>query len=159
MVFVPGGAALDPTSVILQNIFRLKYSSPDVVADDDSYSPQIERILQRYRSAIPVPPEDDDTNITWGAPQDFEELGRPAFSIGWNVDYGDDENEDEDEDTPGTRTYREVGKDTEDVRVENPEDADQYVIVQRRKTSVFEGPDDILVTFHWDNTNLGGTVV
>lgn len=38
--------------------------------------------------------------------------------------------------------FTEISKETEDIRVENPDDPEQYVIVQRRVSSVFENSED-----------------
>ena len=116
-----------------------------------------QRILERLVLAKP-PESDADANIRWGKPSDFDLVGggsgrqQPTITIIWPPDPECDETGSSTtnnscvqtltpacEEAPVFNTFTEVCRITEDVRVENPDDSDQYVIVQRIKQIVFQG--------------------
>lgn len=61
------------------------------------------------------------------------------------------------EETPVT-LYTEVGRIEEKVRIENPDDADQYVIVARITSIQFSGPEGNILQFDYRHPDVGEVV-
>ncbi|TCN30350.1 hypothetical protein [Sinorhizobium americanum] len=101
-----------------------------------------ERFLARLLARKPSEDEDAEAHVRWGKPSRFVQAMRgtqkflPTIEI---VNWPDFPDEGEEEEQPvldwqelaGTRV-------TSDVRVENPDDPDQYVIVQRTEKATFQ---------------------
>lgn len=78
---------------------------------------------------------------------DFDDSFRHKATqgIGFRVNDGDDP-------APITDVYTEMGRVTSDVRVENPDDADQFVVVERIDKITFRAPHSAnLVQFVFRN--------
>jgi hypothetical protein len=84
------------------------------------------------RVAPEVPPPQPEAFASWGAPSEFDFddsfKKRARTLIVFKVNDGD----------PPALGYDEVLRDTEDVRIENPDDPEQFVIVQRIKSIDFK---------------------
>lgn len=95
-------------------------------------------------------PEQPEAFIEWGGPSVFsyEDSFRALATsgIGFHVDDPGDQG------IP-TVTYTETGRLTTDKRIENPEDADQFVIVQRIDRIAFQGPGGGQVEFILNNSD------
>jgi hypothetical protein len=130
-------------------------------------APQMERIVRPFvtiESAPATPPtprkplpgEDGEAFISWGASSRFirpnlseplrsdTSLGEGGFKITWPKD--------EEEEEKTVRQYSEISRETETIRVENPDDEEQYVMVERINTIDFSSPDGSTVRFILKNT-------
>lgn len=100
-------------------------------------SPLSKQAVARRTNTTP----DDDATLTWGNTQAFN-----FKQLGINIEIVNDDNPNEDEPVAGEAEkyydFQEFSRETEDVRVENPSDAEQYVIVQRITEIVFRGPPE-----------------
>jgi len=110
-----------------------------------------EDLLQRYVEQRPPENQDAVANIRWGKKSTFGFLGgnfqiAPTVIIHYYTDPGDD-------DELQIDWHDQVAVDTEDVRVENPDDEEQYVIDQRMTQGVWKNRNSgklIGLTFDWD---------
>jgi hypothetical protein len=59
-------------------------------------------------------------------------------------------NEDDDKEQP-VKDWFELSRETSDVRVENPDDSDQYVIVQRVEKIIFQTPEGERIRLNFKN--------
>jgi hypothetical protein len=119
-----------------------------------------EDVLQRFveRAEKRRPPVDDSgvADLRWGEPSRFslvqaEAPTNPSFTI--NNNGGPDE-EDPVPPEAEVRVYTEIQKELEEVRVENPDDAEQYIITKRRLWSLMRAPDGTYAQFVWDNSDI-----
>lgn len=114
-----------------------------------------QRVLQRAIDSRPPERDNSDTDIRWGAASRFEishpeQPTNPSVVVG-----GGSTGPDEEPATPpGILVFTEVEKYVEEVRIENPEDPEQYVDTTRRVWSLFLGPDGLYRQFVWDNSDL-----
>jgi len=102
-----------------------------------------ERFLARLLARKPSEDQDAEAQVRWGGPSDFvaQMEGNQQFLPTINIvnwpDFPDGEEDEEPQpvldwiEIPGTRV-------TSDVRVENPDDEEQYVIVQRTEKAIFQ---------------------
>lgn len=89
------------------------------------------------RRQPPVIEDLPEAFIEWGGPSQFEFDN--SFRNVANSGRSFRVNDDGDDPDPGT-SWSEAGRTTSDVRVENPEDPEQYVIVQRIDSISFNTP-------------------
>lgn len=105
------------------------------------------------------PPEDDgEADIRWGKPSKFDVVDRGANAVS-GIDYvlggGGGSPEDPVPPEAEIEVYTEVQKGVSDHRIENPDDAEQYVIVRRRAWSVFQrASDGTFFRFDYNNEDL-----
>ena len=97
----------------------------------------------RDRPANLVPVAEAEAEIRWGKASQFQ----------WSVSHPDriinrtiirvipPDDDDEEEELEETIEYTETDRTTETVRVSNPQDAEQYVDVERILTITFQGPN------------------
>lgn len=97
---------------------------------------QADRVLQRVIGKRWPERDETDTDIRWGRAGDYPDDGGGPQIIS-PLPPEDDEDE-----PPGIIEYDEYQRITEEVRVENPDDASQYVIVERVTRILFVGRDD-----------------
>lgn len=92
----------------------------------------------------PVEPE---AFLRWGGPSafSFDDSFRDVASGGVSFHTDDDDNDDVEE------QYSETGRSTSDVKVENPDDPDQFVIVQQIQSMAFSGPGGRKIRFQFSN--------
>ena len=97
-----------------------------------------------------LPGEGTDAFISWGAASRFlqPEFEQPyntnqSFSI--TATFPEDDTEDEEE--PEVQVYDEIRREVSVIRVENPDDAAQFVDVERIEVIDFRGPAGITVRF------------
>jgi hypothetical protein len=93
----------------------------------------------------PLPGEGGEAFDSWGGPSRFSRpdisdpiesptrVGGGGFKVEWPKD--------DKQDSERVRVYSEIRRETEEVRVENPDDEDQYVMVERIKSIDFSTPD------------------
>ena len=98
----------------------------------------------RDRPANLVPVAEAEAEIRWGKASQFQwSVTHPDRIINRTIirpgPPGDDD--DDDEEFEETIEYTETERTTETVRVSNPEDAEQYVDVERILTITFQGPN------------------
>lgn len=113
-----------------------------------------EDVLQRLASRRPVEDQEDPANLRWGAASRFSVVDpvvqeQPGYTIIWP-----DRNDQDEEVVPDeieVQDYREVSRVTEVVRVENPDDANQWVEVERINSMVFAGPTGAYVRFNFNH--------
>lgn len=122
-----------------------------------------QRMLDRLVLERPAENEEAEAYDRFGKKSDFDLVfsggdrfvaEQPSINVIWPKDPECDEDSilagtllaDEcDEEKPKVLEYTEVNRVSEDVRVENPDDSDQYVIVQRVKEMLLRGPKN---TYH-----------
>lgn len=98
----------------------------------------------RDRSAKPAEVPEQEAEIRWGKASNFQwSVSNPPATNGggFTVRPGD-----EDDETPpvaSTLEFEEVHRTTENIRVENPSDSEQYVIVQRINDITWSVPSDL----------------
>ena len=113
--------------------------------------------MQRIRARRPPEREDSETSDRFGRPSRFqitdpEQPTNPSYV----VQPRNPDDPEEPEEPPQLLVYREVQKELEEVRVENPDDPEQYIITKRRLWSLFLGPDGLYRQFVWDNSDIDG---
>jgi len=69
------------------------------------------------------PPEGDEPVLIWGGPSDFGEFNGWGFEVTKN------------------QVWVETNRETEDVKIQNPEDEQQYVMVKRVKSITLRNSD------------------
>lgn len=118
-----------------------------------------EEVLKALAARRPPVDDSGEADFRFGAPSRFS-LIEPEKPTNPNVSIivGGGGSEEEEEVPPEAQVlvYNEVYKETEEVRVENPDDPEDYVIIRRRIYSIFLGQDGIYRQFVYDNSNLGG---
>jgi hypothetical protein len=120
-----------------------------------------DQILQRYVAARPPENQDAEANIRWGKKSTWQFKRSPSTeqptdialvegsttgdrrpALAPTVTYPEEEPETPDDTSEKIVVdFIEVARDVEEVRVENPEDSDQYVIVENTTVILFKGPD------------------
>lgn len=109
----PTGGLYDPR-VTLEKILR----------PIESYQQRRDQALAKLRA--PPTEEEEESEICWGGPGSF------TFD---EIDGGGIKTDPPDEEEPvgggGTHGWTEIGRAWQNIRVENPDDSEQYVIVQR----------------------------
>ena len=119
---------------------RVKTTPP--AAAEAVFTPRAIAIHDRLRAFREAPGSEDEAEIRWGA-AGFEQIegGGGPQDDNFSVRIVDP---DEPDQPPEKQVleFKEIGKRvTEDVRVENPNDSEQFVIVQTILEITFEGPD------------------
>ena len=114
---------------------------PSPVLSGSLFTSYAERRLASKLSRIPPENEDLAANVRWGGPGD---IGQP---IPWSyISWNKNEPEPGTDEGPGrqelTINYNEVSRETDKVRVENPEDKEIYVMVERIKSITFSTSGD-----------------
>lgn len=101
-----------------------------------SYLNPAEDLLKRFVAQRELPRPDQVADLRWGKPADFQDLLRAAtVTVIWPADDNADDEE------PPPLQYNEEARATETIRIENPEDSEQYVEVERITSIIFRGPD------------------
>ena len=103
-----------------------------------SSDPYAQRVIRRLIARRPGP-SDSEASIRWGGPSRFEARA-PVFPT---VTVNDDDDQDDVNLTVNIPVleFTEDERTEEEVRVENPDDSEQYVIVARATEIIFRGPD------------------
>ena len=83
--------------------------------------------------------EEEDGQLCWGGPVEWP--GRSGINWDGMSDNNTDEEDQNQEEQKCTKAYTEKSRKTTDVRVENPDDKSQYVIVERINEIEFSGND------------------
>ena len=98
----------------------------------------------RDRTAKPAEVPEQEAEIRWGKASNFQwsVTNPPATGGGGVTVRPNDDDEEEGEPGPTTLEFDETARTTENIRVENPSDSEQYVIVQRINDITFRGPAD-----------------
>lgn len=122
------------------------------VGDNDG-----ERFLARLLARKPSEDQDAEAQVRWGKASDFVQAlsGRkflPSIQI---INWPDFPGNDEDEEEEPVIDWEEIARTTSDVRVENPDDSDQYVIVQRVETITFQTPEGERIRLKFKNEAEG----
>lgn len=105
-------------------------------------------LLKRLLARKELPADDAEASIRWGKTSRFnliepEARGQPSVTVIWP----DDEDEEEEEEAPPLQ-YDEVSREVSVIRVENPTDSEQYVMVERIESIIFRGPDGVQHQFN-----------
>lgn len=114
-----------------------------------------EEVLKKLAARRPPVDDSGEADFRFGGPSRFslvepEQPTNPRVSV--TVNGGGEE-----EPIPPEAqmlVYTEIHHETEDVRVENPDDPEDYVIVRRRIYSIFLGPDGLYRQFIYKNSGL-----
>lgn len=125
-----GTSVFDPYKVHFEGLVR------QFVAIDSFRTPRV--------PAEP-PPVEPEAFIRWGGPSAFsyDDSFRDIANGGVRFDTDDDPDEDPE------LVYSETGRSTTDVRVENPDDPDQFVIVQKVQSMSLSGPGGRKIKFQF----------
>lgn len=110
----------------------------DLVRPFTSGDPRADAKIRKLIARRPGP-LDGEATLEWGGPSSFE-LRQPEY-LRINITGGSDEDETATALNVPTITFEEHLRETETIRVENPEDSQQYVHVDRINRIVFKGPD------------------
>ena len=112
---------------------------------------EADALLQKFVEQRPAVNLDAVANIRWGKDSTWGFLNSSGYTnINTTVIYPTDPGDDDED--PIT-WYDQVAVDTEDVRIENPDDSEQYVIDQRMTQGVWKSRVSgamIGLTFDWD---------
>jgi len=102
-----------------------------------------DRVLQRYVNSRPPENPDAEANIRWGGKSTWQFVSGGGFQPHDIIVNLPESDPDTPEEAPEeiTLDFDEVTREETEVRVENPDDADQYVIVKNVDVIVFKGPD------------------
>lgn len=130
--------------------------------------PQMERIVRPFLIVDskpydpppvvePLPGEGSDAYIAWGAPSRFisPQITQPVTSStsfgggGYRVEWPDDTKKNK---SKVKREYTETSRTVDTIRIENPEDKTQYVMVERIEEIEFRAPDGSTVVFKLNNS-------
>ncbi|MBB2841263.1 UNVERIFIED_ORG: hypothetical protein GGE64_005045 [Rhizobium etli] len=116
-----------------------------------------ERFLARLLARKPSEDQDAEAQVRWGKASDFVQAlsGRkflPSIQI---INWPDFPGNDEDEEEEPVIDWHELARTTSDVRVENPDDSEQYVIVQRVETITFQTPEGERIRLNFKNEAEG----
>ena len=114
---------------------------PSPVLSGSLFTSYAERRLATKLSRIPPENEDLAANVRWGGPGD---IGQPIpwSYISWNKNEPEPGTGEGPERQELTINYNEVSRETDKVRVENPEDKEIYVMVERIKSITFSTSGD-----------------
>ena len=103
-----------------------------------------ERLPPEPEKPVPTP------GAIWGGPSQFKwdtSSGSTIDGLNWGVvltdEKGPDNEEGQSPPSQAVAVFSETERETEDVRIENPDDSSQYVIVQRIQTIRFEAPANL----------------
>lgn len=96
------------------------------------------------RTPGPLEIPEQESEIRWGKASSFQwsVSNPPATNGGGSVSFPDGDDDEEPEPESKTLEFDETTRTVEDIRVENPDDSEQYVIVQRINDITFRGPAD-----------------
>jgi len=116
-----------------------------------------ERFLARLLARKPSEDEDAEAQVRWGKASDFVQALKgekflPSIQI---INWPDFPGDDKDDEEEPVIDWHELARTTSDVRVENPDDSDQYVIVQRVETITFQTPEGKRIRFNFKNEPEG----
>lgn len=112
---------------------------PSPVLSYSFFAAIAERRLAKRLSRIPPENEDLAANVRWGGPGD---MGQPIPWTYYSWPRDQPEPDDEPEPQELTINYNEVSRETDEVRVENPDDKEIYVMVERIKSITFSTSAD-----------------
>lgn len=112
-----------------------------------------EGVLQRRSPRLEEVAE-ETAIITWGRRANLNVSAVPPEFPG--VEFPENPDPEDPEPPPNSLTYNEIYRISDTVRVENPNDSAQYVIVKRTVTSWFLGQEDgIIRIFNFNNALEG----
>lgn len=125
---------------------RLWFADAGFFFGGSSYSEAWENFVRPWQGFVsrsrirPIPAEERDHGpafFEWGGPSQFE--GVNTFrSLSRQVSFGEG---DGDPDPVPTFTFSEINRQQSDVRITNPDDPEDFVIVKRASSIQFNGPD------------------
>ena len=109
--------------------------------------------LARLLARKPSEDQGAEAHVRWGKASSFVAALRgrqflPSVQIVNWPDFPD--NEDDDKEQP-VKDWFELSRETSDVRVENPDDSEQYVIVQRVEKITFQTPEGERIRLNFKN--------
>lgn len=102
-----------------------------------------EEVLQRALAARPRVDDSGEADLRWGAKSRFELVDQSRFPTMRIRSSTNEDGQQTQEPPPEVNVldFNEVQRAVEEIRVENPEDSQQYVIVERVAWIIFNGPD------------------
>lgn len=134
------------------------------IGDFRSVSRQTAVVESFLKDRTPGPLEvpEQEAEIRWGKPSNFN-WSVTTPSGGFNPretvsgSHDDDEDDEGEEIGPKTLEFNETARRVTTVRVENPEDAEQYVIVKRIEDITFDVPADMAqALIEWRDGTIPG---
>jgi len=136
---------------------KLPYAGSKLATPADVVKPGLsDEVLQRLALMRP-PVVNGVSEIRWGKPSDFDittpnQPTQPSYTS-VTVNMGTSPQPDD----IVLYTYNEVWRQESDVRVENPDDPEQYVMVARTESIIFESQDDgFYLQFNFTNPARAG---
>lgn len=114
-----------------------------------------QNLLKRLVALRELPRENQEADLRWGKPANFLRLvsggvevpEQPTLIVIWPENSEEEETEQE----PPPLVYNEESRVVETIRVENPDDSEQYVDVERITSIVFRGGDGRRHQFNLDH--------
>ncbi len=121
---------------------RLKVKTASPAPVEAVMLPQDQLIIDRLRAFRATPGAEDEADIRWGAAgfEQFESSGLQQENFSVTIQ---DPEEDEPPPEKVTLEFTEIKRNVTPVRVENPDDPEQFVMVERIDDITFDGPDGI----------------
>ncbi|MDK1386386.1 hypothetical protein QN224_13300 [Sinorhizobium sp. 8-89] len=114
-----------------------------------------ERFLARLLARKPAEDQDAEAHVRWGKPSEFVAAMRgqqylPHVNI---VNWPEFPEGGEDDQPQPVLDWQEIPgtRQTSDVRVENPDDPEQYVIVQRTEAAIFQTHTGEIIRLNFAN--------
>ncbi|MEK9752502.1 MAG: hypothetical protein VW338_04725 [Rhodospirillaceae bacterium] len=101
-------------------------------------NPYADKLVNRLIARRPGP-SDGEASLRWGGPSRFEARAPEYPTI--TITGGSDDQDVIDELDVPTLEFEEHERTVSEIRVENPDDPDQYVMVERIETITWRGPD------------------
>ena len=96
-----------------------------------------ERFLQKRLSRVPPENTDADANVRWGQSGSDPSIASPQVSV---TIYPPSTDPDPESDF-SELVYYEVSRSEQEIKVVNPDDEEQFVMVKRISSITFSGPD------------------
>lgn len=135
--------------MVFAPVFNLYHPKPADLVRPFVVSPFLQKVIDSR------PPKDDESEaeLRWGKAANFTQVDPPANTNPRvvAVNFPDDTKDDGKNDNFPLLQCDEVYRKTEDVRVENPDDSEQYVIVRRAVFSILQLPGNIYMQVTWKN--------
>lgn len=135
--------------MVFAPVFNLYHPKPEEMVRPFVVSDFLQKVIDNR------PPRDDESQaeLRWGKAANFTQIDPPANNNPrvTSVTFPDDTDEEGDNNNIPLLDASEVYRKSEDVRVENPDDSEQYVIVSRAVFSILQLPGNIYMRVTWKN--------
>ena len=136
--------------MVFAPVFNMYRPKPEDLVRPFVVSPFLQKVIDNR------PPRDDESQaeLRWGKSANFTQVDPPENTNPrvTSVTFPDDTNEDDgDNSNFPLLDASEVYRKSENVRVENPDDSEQYIITKRAVFSILQLPGNIYMKITWKN--------